>query len=219
MSTQFSTKLTVTKYSDRSVVVRGDVETYSNELREMGGFWNANLYGGGGYVFSNARHGKKVRAFVVSMNDREDDVSDDEADSLTVEDYSERSVVVRGDVDTYAKELREMGGFWNANLKGGGGYVFSNARHGKKVREFVDSVNDCEDDVSEDESDDERNDASEDESDDEDETLTVEDYSERSVVVRGDVETHAKELREMGGFWNANLKGGGGYVFSKEKYG
>lgn len=47
--------------------------------------------------------------------------------------------------------------------------------------------------------------------------LTVEDYSERSIVVRGDTKTYASELKQMGGKWNSRLKGGGGWIFPKKR--
>lgn len=46
----------------------------------------------------------------------------------------------------------------------------------------------------------------------------IEDYSERSIVVRGkDTKTHSTELKELGGKWNPNLRNGGGWIFSKKK--
>ena len=48
---------------------------------------------------------------------------------LTINDYSDRALVVRGDTLAYRRDLNEMGGFWNKNLKGGGGYIFSKRRH------------------------------------------------------------------------------------------
>ena len=45
--------------------------------------------------------------------------------ALTCESYSEKSVVVRGtDTKSYINELKEIGGKWNAGLKGGGGWIF-----------------------------------------------------------------------------------------------
>lgn len=44
---------------------------------------------------------------------------------LTVEDYSEKSIVVRGpETFKYKENLKEMGGKYNANLTGGVGWVF-----------------------------------------------------------------------------------------------
>jgi len=45
--------LTITAYSDKSFVVRGDTKTFKRQLIEKGGRWNPHLQGGGGYIFSN----------------------------------------------------------------------------------------------------------------------------------------------------------------------
>lgn len=46
--------------------------------------------------------------------------------------------------------------------------------------------------------------------------LSCTDYSEKSVVVRGDTKEHKEELKKLGGKWNGNLQGGGGWIFSKK---
>lgn len=47
--------------------------------------------------------------------------------------------------------------------------------------------------------------------------LNIVDYSELSFVVQGDTRPYKEELKNIGGKWNANLRGGGGWVFSKAK--
>lgn len=53
--------------------------------------------------------------------------------------------------------------------------------------------------------------------------LTVEDYFKEgslvstSLVVRGDTKQHKEELMELGGKFNAMLKGGPGYIFPKSR--
>jgi len=47
--------------------------------------------------------------------------------------------------------------------------------------------------------------------------LTVEEYSEKALVVRGETQEHKEQLKELGGKWNARLRGGGGWIFSKKK--
>jgi len=42
--------------------------------------------------------------------------------------YSNKSFVVRGDTKPMKKELKEAGGRWNPNLKGGAGWIFGNKR-------------------------------------------------------------------------------------------
>ena len=45
--------------------------------------------------------------------------------SLRIQEYSAKAIVIRGDTLKWRKELKEAGGKWNRNLKGGMGWVFS----------------------------------------------------------------------------------------------
>lgn len=45
--------------------------------------------------------------------------------------------------------------------------------------------------------------------------LNVQDYSEKSIVVRGDTKPCKEELKQLGGKYNGNLRGGPGWIFSK----
>ena len=48
--------------------------------------------------------------------------------------------------------------------------------------------------------------------------LFIEDYSEKSIVVRGtETKTHKEGLKNLGGKYNMNLKGQPGWVFPKTK--
>jgi hypothetical protein len=47
---------------------------------------------------------------------------------LTIEQYSEKAIVVRGNTQPYKDALSDLGGKWNANLKGGGGWIFPNSK-------------------------------------------------------------------------------------------
>ncbi len=48
--------------------------------------------------------------------------------------------------------------------------------------------------------------------------LTLEDYTEKCIVVRGDTKTHAQKLLELGGKHNDRLKRGGpGWIFPMTK--
>ena len=49
------------------------------------------------------------------------------------------------------------------------------------------------------------------------EGLQVVDYSEKAVAVIGDTKPHAEKLKELGGRFNARLKCGAGWIFSKKK--
>jgi hypothetical protein len=47
--------------------------------------------------------------------------------------------------------------------------------------------------------------------------MSVQDYSEKSIVVRGEeTKKYKEELKTLGGKWNAGLQGGGGWIFSKK---
>ena len=43
---------------------------------------------------------------------------------LTIEQYTEKSIVVRGNTQPYLDKLKELGGKWNNALKGGAGWIF-----------------------------------------------------------------------------------------------
>lgn len=55
-------------------------------------------------------------------------------DSISIEKYSERSFVVRGDTKPVKDALIEIGGKYNPHLRGGPGWIFS-----EKLRENVQS--------------------------------------------------------------------------------
>ena len=46
--------------------------------------------------------------------------------------------------------------------------------------------------------------------------LTVEDYSEKAIVVRGETKEHKDALKQLGGKWNSRLRDGAGWIFSKK---
>lgn len=47
--------------------------------------------------------------------------------------------------------------------------------------------------------------------------ITIQKYSEYSIVVRGDTKEYKEEFKKLGGKWNRNLKDGAGWVFIKSK--
>lgn len=56
--------------------------------------------------------------------------------SITIEPYSEWSIVVRGDTKSFKKNLADLGGTWNTKLtKGGPGWIFK-----KKDKEGVEKL-------------------------------------------------------------------------------
>jgi hypothetical protein len=48
-------------------------------------------------------------------------------------------------------------------------------------------------------------------------SMIIENYSEKAIVVRGDTKEHKESLKQLGGKWNSNLKGGSGWIFSKSR--
>lgn len=54
---------------------------------------------------------------------------------LTIEQYSEKAIVVRGNTQKFKENLKELGGKWNAGLRGGGGWIFPNSKK-QKVEEL-----------------------------------------------------------------------------------
>lgn len=56
--------------------------------------------------------------------------------NLTIENYSDKSFVVRGETKPHKDKLKELQGKWNGNLTGGGGWIFSN-KHREAVEKFV----------------------------------------------------------------------------------
>lgn len=48
--------------------------------------------------------------------------------------------------------------------------------------------------------------------------LTVSEYSERAIVVRGETKPHKDALRNIGGKFNPHLRDGAGWIFSKHQW-
>lgn len=61
--------------------------------------------------------------------------NNDEQINITIEDYSEKSFIVRGDTYKIKDKLIELGGKYNKFLKGGAGYIYSN-KHKDKVKDY-----------------------------------------------------------------------------------
>ena len=49
-------------------------------------------------------------------------------DMITIQSYSEKSVVIRGETKPYRDYLKKQGGRWNPGLRGGSGWIFSKKR-------------------------------------------------------------------------------------------
>jgi hypothetical protein len=57
---------------------------------------------------------------------------------ISLEEYSERSIVVRGDTRKYKEDLKKLGGKYNARLSGEPGWIFSK-RQQADVEKFISS--------------------------------------------------------------------------------
>lgn len=49
--------------------------------------------------------------------------------------------------------------------------------------------------------------------------LKIEEYSEKSIVVRGNTKNRIQAMKDLGGLYNARLRDGAGWIFSKNKRG
>lgn len=58
---------------------------------------------------------------------------------MEIVEYSDKSFAVYGDTKPYKDELKELGGRYNANLRDGPGWIFSNTKL-SAVEEFFDAV-------------------------------------------------------------------------------
>lgn len=61
------------------------------------------------------------------------------SDSITLEQYSEKSVAVFGSTEKYKDNLMTLGGKYNSNLRGRPGWIFTNSAR-PRVEEFVKSA-------------------------------------------------------------------------------
>jgi len=75
------TDLFCTDYSEKAFVVRGkETKTYKEELKQLGGKFNALLKGGPGWIFSKTNK-DKVNSFISSCSSDKNKPSDSEEDN------------------------------------------------------------------------------------------------------------------------------------------
>ena len=146
--------ISISDYSEKSIVIRGDTKVYKDILQSLGGIWNPNLKDGAGWIFSVKKKEelqklikdqskeqskfiafgkewtsvdkfvKKMKNKIVFNNDKSKSKSNSKK-NITISDYSDKAVIVRGDTKAYKDTLQTLGGIWNPNLKDGAGWVFS----------------------------------------------------------------------------------------------
>ncbi len=68
----------------------------------------------------------------------EEDKENKNPNDIYIEKYNDKSFVVRGKTYEYRQPLRELGGDWNKNLRGGPGCIFA-TKHQDAVEEFLKS--------------------------------------------------------------------------------
>lgn len=127
---------------------------------------------------------------------------------IILETYSDNSFVIRGsDTIKFKDTLKEFGGKWNSNLKGGAGWIF-NSKFKNKIAKFLEIIleekSNCDDkDIS----------LSEDIS-----LPKIEDYTDKSFILFGNTKEYKDKIKELGGKWNSRLKDGKkGWIFSSSK--
>lgn len=58
---------------------------------------------------------------------------------LYIEDYSEKSIVVRGETRKYSEQLKKFSGLFNSNLRGGAGWIYSKNKR-EEIQAFINSL-------------------------------------------------------------------------------
>lgn len=66
----------------------------------------------------------------------DDDKENKNPNDIYIEKYNEKSFVVRGKTYDYRQIMRDLGGDWNKNLRGGAGWIFA-TKHQDAVKEFL----------------------------------------------------------------------------------
>jgi hypothetical protein len=133
--------------------------------------------------------------------------------NIAVEKYSENSIVVRGpDTIKFKDTLKEFGGVWNSNLKGGGGWIFYTTAYDKVAAFlgilgiktvsydtlFLQSKVEFEMEKKE--------------------IPIVDNYTEICFILTGNTKPYKDKIKELGGSWNPKLKDGKmGWVFPEKK--
>jgi len=147
-------------YSDKSFVVRGeDTIKIKDTLKYIGGKWNSSLKDGGGWIFSNNNR-KRVEKLLEVLNDEKSEKSSPsvkkndekntgkiekiekiekvekvENDSIEINDYTEKTFIVKGNTTEYKDRLKEIGGKWNGFKKF---WIFPNSKREEVERIFSD---------------------------------------------------------------------------------
>ena len=111
--------LEITKYSEKSFVVRGNEYTGQefNDLQDLKGSYNKFLKGGKGFIFSNTRL-EEVEKYLKTGELPE---GKKVVGALHIENYK---FVVKNFTTDQRNELVALGGTYSARMKGGSGVIF-----------------------------------------------------------------------------------------------
>ena len=213
--------LTVEQYTDKSVAVFGNTRKWSGNLKQLGGKFTAKLRSGPGWIFYKSKE-QEVNNFVSAANGgaieplpeiEEVDAyqSQSTGTDLILEQYTDKSIAVFGNTLTWAANLKILGGKFNGNLKGRPGWIFPKTKE-ESIGEFVNSANEGIIQPAAREFTAQKQIIGESDS-----TMRLEQYTDKSVAIFGKTYNWAENLKEMGGKFNANLKGRPGWIFSKAK--
>lgn len=102
-----SSPLSIEKYSEKCIVVRGETKTYLNELKELGGKWNAGLKGGGGWIFPTT----KLDKVTILVNRVKNNPKESVKETLKVQEpskFQEKEYITRKEFLSLVSEIERL---------------------------------------------------------------------------------------------------------------
>jgi len=97
------TDLSCTDYSDKAIVVRGDTKEHKEQLKKLGGKFNANLRDGPGWIFSK-KNEEKILSYIASGS-IDDDV---EENSYKKSKFTGGNLVNTSTLELVAEAIKKM---------------------------------------------------------------------------------------------------------------
>jgi len=91
------TDLEVTDYSEKAIVVRGDTKMYKEQLKTLGGKYNANLRDGPGWIFPKKFEDKVLAFTATGVSDVPESSSEEKTVSSPVVNISAENILVQLD--------------------------------------------------------------------------------------------------------------------------
>ena len=129
--------------------------------------------------------------------------------SIKIENYSDKSFVVRGETTIKFKDtLKEFGGKWNSSLKNGGAWIFSNI-HRERVEKLMEAINmkkAVSEKVESSKVEKVESPKIDIETEIDDDSIEINDYTEKSFYVKGNTKDYKEQLKNLGGKWNGFKK-------------